>query len=138
MSDLTDLLYALTGISMGLHNELGCDHQEEVYHRMLRTRLEKAGYKVTTRPQLTLLDDNHRVVRKFYPDLRVHSKNLQVLLEIKADPKGIQASDLRQARSYLSISQNDEAVLVLNFGTETLGQERAYQHRAQGTGRRPV
>ncbi len=64
MSDLNDLLYTLTGIGMGLHN------------------------------------------------------------------------DMRQARTYLSISPADQAILVLNFGSEALGHERAYQHRTVKAARR--
>lgn len=129
MSELTDLLYELTGIAMKLQTELGRYHQEEVYHRMLRTRLEKNGYVVFSRPKIVLLDDNKNVVKAFYPDLRVKTQNFSVLIEIKSDPKGIQVSDKRQAQSYLSISPMDEAILILNFATNPFGQDRAYQRR---------
>lgn len=127
MSEISDLLYTLTGKAMELHDRLGCDHQEHVYHRMLSSRLKKLGYQVEYKPRLVIRDDELNQVVNYQPDLRVIAGGIQVLIEIKSDPKGIPEADKRQARAYLKVSPRDAAVLLLNFGTERLGQYRKYQ-----------
>ena len=127
MSELSDLLYTLTGKAMELHDKLGSDHQEHVYHRMLFSRLKKLGYQVQFKPRLVIRDDEQSQVVNYQPDLRVIAGDIRVLIEIKSDPKGIPEADKRQARSYLKTSPRDAAVLLLNFGTERLGQYRKYQ-----------
>jgi GxxExxY protein len=132
MSEVSDLLYTLTGKAMDLHDRLGCDHQEHIYHRMLFSHLLKLGYRVQFKPRLVIRDANHRQVAYYQPDLRVIAGELQVLIELKADPKGIPEADKRQARAYLKSSPRDAAVLLLNFGTERLGQYRKYQDAVLG------
>jgi len=134
MTDLNGLLYQVTGIAMGLHVQLGAHHDEMVYHRMLLNRLRKKGYEVEDRPRIKLLNDDGEPVKTYIPDLRVRCEGVQALIELKADAKGFQAADFDQAYAYLSVSDEDEAVQLLNFGTFSLGHERVYQR----SGRRPA
>ncbi len=125
-----DLVYALaydvTGVAMKLHTALGPDHRELIYQRGMLYRLQDAGYAVDSHPVLPLNDDGHSLV-DYEGDLRVTRDGVTILIELKADPAGIQKSDFRQARAYLSVSAIDQAVLLLNFGTRSLEHKPVYK-----------
>ena len=80
-------------------------------------------------PCIKLLDDDGELVKVYLPDLRVRSQDSQALLELKAKPRGFQELDYRQAQAYLSVSPEDVLVVLLNFGSESLGQDRIYQRQ---------
>jgi GxxExxY protein len=129
MSALNDTLYNLIGEAITIQKELGDAHQEIVYHKMLLTRLRKAGYKVEDRPKIKIHDEAGNVIKTYRPDIRVKDEDVHVLIEIKADPGGLQSSHHRQVRAYLSVSPDDQAGLLINFGEWPLGQERIYPKR---------
>ena len=127
---LNELLYQVTGIAMQVHSRLGPDHPEVAYHRALLQRLRTANLTVQDHPRLSLLDDStNQTIIDYQGDLRVLNADTQALIELKSDPRGIQASDRRQVRAYLSVSPHDQAALLLNFGTPKLQHERVYARR---------
>ena len=113
---ITELRFKIVGVAIKTLDRLGIAHSEEVYDSIFRVDLEKAGFDVTNKPKLLLKDANGKVVKTYLPDLRVRHKGLSVLVELKADPQGLQASHKRQAEAYLSSSQKDQAVFLINFG----------------------
>ncbi len=129
MTALNDTLYNLVGEAITIQKGLGDAHQEIVYHKMLLTRLRKAGYKVDDRPKVKIRDEAGKVIKTYRPDIRAKDGDVHVLIEIKADPGGLQPSHRRQVRAYLSVSPDDQAGLLINFGEWPLGQERIYPKR---------
>jgi GxxExxY protein len=128
MNELNDLLNQISSVAVDLHSQLGPYHEEQVYYRMLLSRLRHKGFEVEDHPCIKLLDDDGELVKVYLPDLRVRCNGSQALLELKAKSKGFQDADYRQAQAYLSISPEDVLVQLLNFGGESLGQDRIY-HR---------
>ena len=112
------LRYAVVGVAMKLQNRIGRDHEESVYHKMLLTDLQQAGYAVEDRPRLHLCDAQGKRVATYVPDLRLTHGEITLLLELKAEPGGLQASHRRQARRYLKTDTEARAALLLNFGSD--------------------
>ncbi len=131
MTETTDLLYAIVGIAMKVQDQLGRSHPEEVYHSMLESHLRKAGHAVLHKPKLTLRDAQGNWIKTYEPDLRVASNGASVLVELKATPTRLSSASQRQADAYLSISDEDEATLLLNFGRYPLEQLRIYRRRSR-------
>ena len=127
MNDLETVLYQISVVAMDLHSKLGPFHDEQVYYRMLLSRLRRTGFEIEDHPCIKLLDDDGELVKIYLPDLRVRCKDAQALLELKAKPGGFQDTDYRQVQAYLSVSHDDVLVQLLNFGCESLGQDRIYQ-----------
>ena len=131
MTVTTDLLYEIAGEAMSIQREKGPDHVESVYHDLLAARLRMKGHKVEYKPSIWMKDDLGVYIKKYQPDLRVHQQEVSVLVELKASATHLSPADERQARAYLSVSPQDEAVLLLNFGHKPFEQKRVYQHRSE-------
>ena len=74
-----------------------------------------AGFEVTNKPEIEILNARNEHLKFYYPDLRVQKDDMLMLVELKANPKGIQPSQMRKARAYLKVSPKDQAILVINF-----------------------
>lgn len=133
---LIDLLYEIAGIAMSIQREKGCSHNEAVYHDWLAARLHLHGYQVDFKPTIVVSDDLGNCIKKYQPDLRVHVGDISVLVELKATHTRLSVADQRQADAYLSVSPEDEAVLLVNFGRFPFEQKRVYQ-RHNRRGRHP-
>ena len=129
MYTIHDLLYQITGVAIEIQKDKGDAHTEKVYHRLLLAELAIAGFEVENHPRLVVKDAYGEPVQTYYPDLRARKSGCQALVELKACKGSFDASDYRQARSYLSVSPDDQAILLLNFGEWPLGKERYYQRR---------
>jgi len=137
MDDLNQVLNQIAGVAQGLHAKLGPFHEEQVYYRMLLSRLRHTGFEVEDHPCIKLLDDDGELVKVYLPDLRIRCKGSQALLELKAKPRGFQDADYRQAQAYLSVSPEDVLVQLFNFGSESLGQDRILQRSNHNHERMP-
>jgi GxxExxY protein len=107
---------------MQVHNKLGIDQPETLYHKLLLQELREAGLAVTPHPPLAIKSKAGIVVSTRYPDMRVVHNGLALLLELKVDPRGL-GRHRKQARAYLRLAPHDRAVLLINFGRAALGQE---------------
>ncbi|RMH48053.1 MAG: GxxExxY protein [Gammaproteobacteria bacterium] len=126
-SPLSQMLYEIRGVAMKVQNQMGTAHQEAVYHRLFVAALQKAGFRVESQPRLDIQDAHHNVVKHYYPDLRVTHRNLQVLVEIKASPGGLQPSHMRQARAYLSVDRKSRSALLINFARKPLEHKTLFR-----------
>jgi GxxExxY protein len=111
----SNLRFAVIGIAMKLQNRLGTAHKEQVYHKMFLAELQQAGYSVESEPQLQIRTATGDVAATYRPDFRLVHEAATLLIEIKADPDGLQTSHRRQAQAYLSVDQDARAVLLINF-----------------------
>ena len=114
-SPLTKMKYEIVGVAIDIFDKLGPDHQEELYDGDFLVALEVAGFEVTNKPEIEILNTRNEHLKFYYPDLRVQKDDMLMLTELKADPKGIQPSQMRKARAYLKVSPKDQAILVINF-----------------------
>lgn len=119
-SKTTNLCYAIVGVAMHLQNRLGVDHSEDVYDPMYLADLRKAGFKVTDKPRLEVIDAFGEVIKVYRPDFRVSRNGISVLVEIKSDPDGLRSSYDRQAGAYLHVSPKDRVALLINFAIKPL------------------
>ena len=131
MSETTDLLYEIVGEAMSIQRERGPAHVESVYHDLLAARLRVKGHQVNYKPSLWLQDDLGNYIKKYQPDLRVSTAGTSVLVELKASQSHLSDANQRQARAYLSVSTQDEAVLLLNLGLIPFEHKRIYQRRSE-------
>lgn len=76
---------------------------------------------------MLLKDAFGKVVKNYRPDLRVCREEISVLVELKADPCGIQKSHQRQAQAYLSVAKQDQAVLLINFARNPLEYQDVFR-----------
>ena len=74
-----------------------------------------AGFEITNKPEIEILNTRNEHLKFYYPDLRVQKEDMLMLIELKADPKGIQPGHIRKARAYLKVSPKDQAILLINF-----------------------
>ncbi len=122
-SIFSTICYDINGVAMRLQDRLGVDHGEDIYDQMYLADLKQEGFKVTNKPKLKIVDADGKVVKVYRPDFQVRRNGISVLVEIKADPDGLRSSYLRQARAYLSVSEKDRAVLLINFAVKPLQRE---------------
>lgn len=120
-SPLTKMKYDIIGVSKGLYYRFGPDHQEELYDADFPVALEEAGFEVIDKPKIEVLNARGEHLKFYYPDFRVRKDDMQMLVELKADPKGILQSYIRQARAYLRVSKEDAAILIINFARAKKG-----------------
>lgn len=114
-SPLTQMKYDIIGVAKEMYHRLGPDHQEELYDADFPVSFEEAGFEVADKPKVELLDVRGNPLKSYLPDFRVIRDNMWMLVELKADPKGIQESYVRKARAYLRSSEKDQAILIINF-----------------------
>jgi len=112
---LTQMKYDIIGVAKEMYYRLGPDHQEELYDADFPVSFEEAGFEVADKPKVELLDVRGNPLKSYLPDFRVIKDNMWMLVELKADPKGIQESYVRKARAYLRSSEKDQAILIINF-----------------------
>ncbi len=118
---LTTMKYDIIGVAREMYYRLGPDHQEDIYDGDFPAAFEEAGFKVEIKPIIQLLDVRGKVIKTYIPDFRVTRGDMSMLIELKADPKGIQESHVRKARSYLRSSEKDQAIVVINFARAKKG-----------------
>ena len=126
-SPFARLRYDIFGVAMKVQDALGTAHEEKVYHRALQAALQQAGFQVRFTPRYLLRDVTGRVIATYYPDLEVTRDGITVLVELKADPQGLQPSHRRQARAYLSVARRARAVLLINFAQRPLEREVVFR-----------
>jgi len=114
-TSLSDLLYDLRGVAIREQDRLGTAHQEIVYHRALEAALRRAGFRVRSKPAISVRDAFGRVIQRYQPDLLVSRDGLTVLVEVKADPNGLQVAHRRQVQAYLSVLPKVSVALLINF-----------------------
>lgn len=120
-SPLTNMKYAIIGVAKAMYYRLGPDHQEDIYDGDCPASFEEAGFRVEIKPIIQLLDVRGKVIKTYIPDFRVTRGGMSMLIELKADPKGIQGSYVRKARSYLRASEKDQAIVIINFARAKKG-----------------
>ncbi len=112
--------YDIIHVAIAVQDRLGTAHAETVYHQSLLAALRKAGFTVQDQPELQLTDVDGKVIKSYRPDLHVQRGGISVIVEIKADPAGLQDSHIRQAKSYLSTDNEARAAILINFANDRL------------------
>ncbi len=123
LSPFARLRYDIFGTAMKVQDALGTAHEEKVYHRALQAALQQAGFRVRFTPRYLVRDTIGRVIATYYPDLEVSRDGITVLVELKAEPQGLQPSHSRQAKAYLSVARRARAVLLVNFARRPLERD---------------
>ncbi|MGP8330133.1 MAG: GxxExxY protein, partial [Methanosarcinaceae archaeon] len=70
-SPLTKMKYEIVGVAIDIFDKLGPDHQEELYDDDFLVALEVAGFEVTDKPEIEILNARNEHLKFYYPDLRV-------------------------------------------------------------------
>ncbi len=113
--DLDKLSYAIIGVAMKVHNELGSGMTEAAYEAALCHALAGAGHNVRAQVPVELNYEGARVAKAFRIDLVVDDR---VIVEIKV-VKAIGLHHIKQVAAYLKLTQL-KLGLILNFGAPSL------------------
>jgi GxxExxY protein len=119
VDDLKSLTYAINGLAMRVHRELGMGCLEAVYKDALEYELRLAGIEFEREKEYQIRYRDTILKHKYYADFVVQG-NLHI--EVKAK-KGIMDEHYRQVINYLAISKCRLALLY-NFGAPSLEIKR--------------
>ncbi|MDP2937014.1 MAG: GxxExxY protein [Dehalococcoidia bacterium] len=121
---LKDITYKVIGVAIGIHNELGPGHPEEVYQRALEVKLPGADLSYEgQRPVQILLDETRLAL--YYLDFLVEER---VIVEIKARSERMGRKDQWQVMKYFAATGYPVA-LWINFGPGRLEYHRLFPPR---------
>ena len=116
---LKEEAYAIIGICMEVHNNLGPGFLEIVYKDALEIEFQRAGISYEREKEYLINYKGVILRHKFYADFVVCD---QIILEIKGK-SGIAEEDMARAINYLKVSGNRLA-LIVNFGEMKLNYKR--------------
>lgn len=119
-----EVTYKVIGVAMGVHNELGPGHREEVYQQAMVKSLPEAGLVVEEQVPIEITLDGTSLLT-YYLDLRVEQ---DVIVELKALSHPVTNDDLAQVIDYLAATGCPVA-LLLNFGRDRLEYRRVLPPR---------
>lgn len=108
-------LYAIRGICMKVHRELGCGLLEKTYHLVLVHALRKAGYDVRTEVPIDIRYDGDEIKCAFRADIIVDNR---LIIELKAVDE-LQKIHHLQLSSYMQLTDMPLGLLV-NFHEQNL------------------
>ncbi len=121
MSELIyqDESYAIIGLCMEVHNQLGHGFSEIVYKDALEYELAQNEILYEREKEYSVFYKGILLPHKFYADLTVFDK---IIVEVKC-VKLLTDEHLSQAINYLKVSKNKLALLI-NFGRGKLEYKR--------------
>ncbi|HCN48476.1 MAG TPA: GxxExxY protein [Chryseobacterium sp.] len=111
--------YAIIGICMEVHNNLGSGFSEIVYKDALEFEMSQAGIEYEREKEYAVHYKGIVLPHRFYADFIVFDK---IILEVKGTAD-IADEHIAQAINYLKVSENKLA-LVVNFGEAKLNYKR--------------
>ncbi len=111
--------YAIIGICMDVHRNLGAGFLEIVYKDALELEFRNAGIEFERERRYEVNYKGIILPHKFYADFVVYDR---IILEVKG-AKAISDEFLAQGLNYLKVSNNKLAVIV-NFGSLNFQYQR--------------
>lgn len=111
--------YAIIGICMEVHNNLGSGFSEIVYKDALEYEMNQAGILYEREKEYAVYYKGTLLPHKFYADFVVFDK---IILEVKGTAD-IADEYIAQSINYLKVSENKLA-LIVNFGETKLNYKR--------------
>ena len=112
--------YALMGAAFEVFKELGGGLSEEVYQESLELELGFRNIPFSSKSELAVYYKDHRLKKKYIPDLLVYG---EIVTELKAN-KALDPGNEQQLLNYMHISKKAAGYLI-NFGpTESLEWKR--------------
>ncbi|SIT02302.1 GxxExxY protein [Chryseobacterium ureilyticum] len=111
--------YAIIGICMEVHNNLGSGFSEIVYKDALEYEMNQAGILYEREKEYAIHYKGTLLPHKFYADFVVFDK---IILEVKGTAD-IADEHIAQSINYLKVSENKLA-LIANFGETKLNYKR--------------
>jgi GxxExxY protein len=106
-----DLVYAINGAAMEVHNQLGCGFVEAVYQDALEIEMKLRGIPFEREKALTVRYKKFFIDKKFYADFVCYDK---VIVELKAVHE-FNDSHIAQVLNYLKAT-GYKVGLLINFG----------------------
>jgi GxxExxY protein len=113
--DITSLSYAIVGLAIKVHKELGPGLLESVYEECLKYELEKHGYKVLQQKIVPVFYDGIQMETNLRFDLLVEEV---VLIELKATEKILPVYEA-QILTYMKLLKVPQGLLI-NFFTDNI------------------
>jgi len=115
-----DLSYQIVGICMEVHREYGAFHNERIYHKVLKEKLEQKGIKFVSKPRIVIYSkDTGKEIGFYEPDLVIENK---IVIELKAKHIVLKNNEI-QLSEYLKASEYELGYLF-NFGLKSLYYKR--------------
>jgi GxxExxY protein len=116
---LKEECYNLIGAAFETHKILGSGFLESVYQEAFEIELNSRNIPFISQPQLELTYKDHKLAKKFKPDLLVYG---EIIVEIKAINS---LSEIEEAQliNYLKAT-NFHLGLLINFGSRKMEWKR--------------
>ncbi len=114
------ITYHVNGLAMGVHNELGPGHRENVYHDALAAKLAQTDLTFLDEPEILIELEDGTPVHKYVPDFIVQDN---IVVELKAQTWPMSNDDMAQVFDYFAGTDCEEA-LFYNFGRPRLDYHR--------------
>jgi GxxExxY protein len=112
--------YQIIGICMEVHRELGFGFSEIVYKDAIEEEARRKEIKVEREKSFEVYFKGQRLRHSYYADFVMFD---DIIIEIKACPKGISEEHIAQTLNYLKVSGSPIG-LVINFGKRSLEHKR--------------
>jgi GxxExxY protein len=113
--DITSLSYAIVGLAIKVHKELGPGLLESIYEECLKYELEKHGYSVSQQQIVPVFYDGIQMETNLRFDLLVEGV---VLIELKATENILPVHEA-QILTYMKLLKVPQGLLI-NFFTDNI------------------
>ena len=120
----SDLTEKIIGLCLEVHNSLGPEFPEKVYHKALELIFSKNNFEYNSEKEFNVMFLN-KLVGKFRVDFVVDKK---IIVEIKAITGDFPEVFIAQVISYLKASELEVGILV-NFGNDKLNVKRLARYK---------
>jgi GxxExxY protein len=111
--------YAIIGVAMEVHKEMGPGFLEAVYHECLEIEFQIRNIPYISKPRLKLYYKSRQLEKYYEPDFLIYS---EIVVEIKA-AKSLTKNDEAQIINSLKGSKQKVGLLI-NFGELSLKFKR--------------
>lgn len=113
--EVTQLSYAITGLAIKVHKNLGPGLLESIYEECLKYELLKNGYQVQQQLIVPIIYDGVQMTTKLVVDLLV---NNCIIIEIKAQEETLPVHEA-QLLTYMKVLKKPQGLLI-NFFTSNI------------------
>ncbi len=122
---LGGLTYAIIGMAMVVHHELGPRHRKAIYHRAMHQQLRKRGFASEYEPRLPALDRPGNLVTVYRPDHRVEHV---IPVSYNAHFSPLTNDEIAQCLKYFG-ALDGNMCLLFNFDRPRLEWKRPFPHK---------
>jgi GxxExxY protein len=112
--------FAINGVGMEVHSQLGPGYDEPVYHEAMEVEFGHRNIPYVSEPEMKVIYKGKFMKKKYRPDFMVFDA---VVVEIKAHSAPLSKVDSKRLINSLTAS-GKKVGLLINFGRDSLEHHR--------------